>query len=522
MGGYYTFAEVVAKLDEMRANYPNLITARESIGVGQELPSRNLWMVKISDNADASEGEPAIFYTGLTHAREPEGMEVLLYYMFHLLESYGTDPEATYLVNEREMYFVPVVNPDGYEYNRSTNPAGGGMWRKNRRDNGGGVYGVDLNRNYGYNWGYNNSGSSPTPSSETYRGPARFSEPETSAIRAFCQTHTVQNGFHYHTYGNYEIHPFGYVGTAFPPEPDRSLYLYYGGEITAMNGYTVGNASQTVHYVTNGDAVDWSYGEQVEKPKIFAFTPEVGSQSDGFWPPSSRIIPLAELNKGPNLYYAWIAGARVYLVGVTSGPEVPAGATSTAVVELANFGLGSAATDVTLTLSTADAYVTIADPVVPFPPVPSLGTATNAADPLEFFVSAGAPLGHVITFDLVVKQGPVVRVTTTFQVTVGEAAAVASAQAPAAGFGLAARPNPAVAGTELTVSLPVAGRVSLELYDVAGRAWRTLAAGEMAAGAHRIGFDGRDDRGEPLPSGVYVARLAGAGASADLRLVIMR
>ena len=183
MGGYYTFTEVVAKLDEMRADYPTLITAKVPIGVSHQ--NKEIWMVKISDNADQNEDEPDMLYTGLTHAREPEGMELLLYYMFYLLENYGTDPEVTYLVNERELYFVPVVNPDGYVCNQTNSPNGGGMWRKNRRANADGSFGVDLNRNYSYHWGVNNQGSSPNPASDTYRGPSAFSEPETQAIRQF-------------------------------------------------------------------------------------------------------------------------------------------------------------------------------------------------------------------------------------------------------------------------------------------------------------------------------------------------
>jgi murein tripeptide amidase MpaA len=67
--------------------------------------------------------------------------------MWYLLENYGTNDEVTYLVNNHQLYFVPCINPDGYVYNQTTNPNGGGMWRKNRRNNGGGVYGVDLNQN---------------------------------------------------------------------------------------------------------------------------------------------------------------------------------------------------------------------------------------------------------------------------------------------------------------------------------------------------------------------------------------
>src|SRR5436190_10952356 len=91
MGGYYTWTEMVAKLDEMRANHPELVTLKQSLGASRE--GRPIWMVKISDHADSQEeDEPAVLFTGLTHAREPIGMEVVLYTMFHLLERYGIDP----------------------------------------------------------------------------------------------------------------------------------------------------------------------------------------------------------------------------------------------------------------------------------------------------------------------------------------------------------------------------------------------------------------------------------------------
>jgi hypothetical protein len=450
-------------------------------------------------------------------------MMLLAYYMFHLLESYGTDPETTYLVNEREMFFVPVVNPDGYVRNQTTNPAGGGMWRKNRRNNGGGVYGVDLNRNYGYYWGYNNQGSSPTPSSDTYRGPAAFSEPETSAIRAFHQGRTISTAFHYHTYGNYEIHPFGIAATAFPPEPDYSLYQFYGSEISFMNGYLVGNSWGTVNYAVNGDAVDWSYGEQVEKNKVFAFTPEVGSQGEGFWPPSTRIVPLAELNRGPNLYWAWIAGARAVLTAVIAGPEVPAGATSPVVSEIANYGLGAAATDITVVIATSDPYVTIAVPEKPFPAVPSIDIGSNVGDPLEFFVLPSAPPNHVITFEFTMKQGPIVRAQTTFQVSTQASSGVDATGAPGLSvLAVRATPNPLVAGTELRLTLPAAGGAELTVLDVAGRVKRTLTLGALGAGEHRIAFDGRDARGETLPSGVYLIRARAGADRAETRLLVLR
>ena len=168
----------------MKIQYPNLISTK--ISIGNSIENRPIYTVKISDNPEIDENEPEILYTALHHAREPQSMMQMIYFMYYLLENYNTDPSVQYLVNNRELYFIPVVNPDGYEYNRTTNPSGGGMWRKNRRNNGG-SYGVDLNRNYGpYTyWNAPNGGSSTTPSSDTYRGTAPFSEPETNSIKNF-------------------------------------------------------------------------------------------------------------------------------------------------------------------------------------------------------------------------------------------------------------------------------------------------------------------------------------------------
>ena len=185
MGGYYTHDEVVRKLDTMKLLYPNLITTKSEIG--KTIEGRSVYSVKISDNPDVDEDEPEVLYTALIHAREPESMMQMLYFMFYLLENYGTDPEATYLVDNRELYFIPIINPDGYVYNQTINPKGGGMWRKNRKDNSNGTFGIDLNRNFGpsYYWNAPNGGSSLDPADETYRGVSPFSEPETENIANF-------------------------------------------------------------------------------------------------------------------------------------------------------------------------------------------------------------------------------------------------------------------------------------------------------------------------------------------------
>ncbi len=302
MGGFYTFNEVLTQLDSLRLLYPNLISVRDS--VGRSVQGRAVWAVKIGSSQSA--GKPEVLYTALHHAREPEGMMSVLYYMWWLLENYATNPEAAYLVNHRQQWFIPVVNPDGYEYNRQTNPNGGGMWRKNRRDNGGGIYGVDPNRNYGpmYMWNspYAPNGSSLTPSSETYRGTAPFSEPENQAIDNFMRAHNIKTCLNYHTYGNYLIYPYGYLVRE---NPDSLIYRDWAYDMTAVNRFTNGTDMQTVNYSTRGVSDDYMYGDTT-KPRTYTMTPEVGTT--GFWPTTPEIFPLAIGNLTMNKRLAYIAG----------------------------------------------------------------------------------------------------------------------------------------------------------------------------------------------------------------------
>ena len=312
MGSYLTYQEMLNELDEMAALYPNLITVKQPIsGTLTTTEGRPLHYVKISDNPNTDEAEPRVLYTGLHHAREPVSMMSLIFYMHYLLENYNSDPVIQNMLNSVELYFVPCVNPDGYVYNQTTNPNGGGLWRKNRRNNGGGVYGVDLNRNYGYQWGLN-SGSSGTPSSDTYRGPSAFSEPETQMIRDFAVAKQFATSLNSHSYGNYLIHQWEYVNVVAEP----ATFATMGAQLTSCNGFTVGNAFQTVGYLASGGATDWLYGEQTTKPKVYAFTPEIGTS---FWPTPSNIIPLC--NNTVQMYLQMAEYARCGLLSVNAGTD---------------------------------------------------------------------------------------------------------------------------------------------------------------------------------------------------------
>jgi hypothetical protein len=305
MGGYFTLDEALGQLDSLHLLFPNVIGERETIGVSLE--GRALWAVRVTADPATAPPRPQVLFTSLTHAREPMGLMTVIHFLWYVGERFGADPEITHLLGSRELWVVPVVNPDGYEANRRIAPGGGGMRRKNMRDAqaDGDSRGVDLNRNFGYQWGYDDAGSSPAPDDATYRGTAPFSEPETEAIWNFCVTKQFLLALNYHSYSNVLIFPWGYLDE----ETEDSLaYREYAAAMTRHNGYAYGTGDQVIGYPTNGDADDWMYGERFDKPRILSMTPEVGTGDDGFWPPAVRILPLAEANVRPNLIVLWAAG----------------------------------------------------------------------------------------------------------------------------------------------------------------------------------------------------------------------
>ncbi len=351
MGGYLTLAEVEAELDSMRRAYPSLIGFRQAIGVTVE--NRTIWAVRISRNPDVDEAEPRVLFTALHHAREPGGMMTLLYTMWYLLEQYGIDDEVTDILDHRELTFVPVVNPDGYVFNETNTPDGGGMWRKNRRNNGDGSYGVDLNRNYGFKWGADNIGSSAVSTAETYRGPSAFSEPETAALRDLCAGRGFSLAVNYHSFADALIHPWGW-SDALPA--DSVIYRRLAGMMTSHNYYASGTSVEAIGYATNGDADDWMYGERVVKPVVFAMTVEVGGVDDGFWPAPSRIVPIADENLMTNLMAARLAGES-YRVEVVSQEQKRSSDTMAVSLRLVNAGVQTLSNGVTVQFGAANGAV---------------------------------------------------------------------------------------------------------------------------------------------------------------------
>lgn len=396
MAGYHTYAEILTELDEMKTLFPSLISTKQVIGSIVTHQNRPVYYVRISNNPENLQDKPKVLYTGLTHAREPLGMQQMLFQMWYLLENYSTDPEIQYLVDNLEMYFIPCVNPDGYTYNQTSSPGGGGMHRKNMRQNSDGTLGVDLNRNFGYMWGYDNSGSSPTPSSETYRGPSAFSEPESQIIKYFSETFPVKISLSNHTYSDILIYPWHYENAL---TPDSSIFKRYAQILTEENHYEYGNVYQTLNYNSNGSADDWLYAEQTTKPKIIAFTPEAGSASDGFWPVSSRIELLCAGHTVMNLNVARLA--TKYARVSNKLPKVLDAANGYIPFEIECLGIDVPA-DFTVSVEPISSYFTQVGEAVTFENMECLQVET---DSISYAVNPATPNGAELLFVIKLSNG---------------------------------------------------------------------------------------------------------------------
>ncbi len=394
MGGMHTFTEMEAVLDKMQSLYPDLISTKTSIGTTEE--GRPIYMVRISDNPDVDEEESELLFTALHHAREPIGLSQLLFFMWNILENYDSDPEIKNLVDNTELYLVPCVNPDGYVYNQTTNPNGGGFWRKNRTTKNSSGVGTDLNRNYGYEWGYDNRGSSTNPRSDTYRGRAAFSEPETQAIKKLTEEHNFVIAMNYHSYSNLLIYPWGYRSNFVTPDdgPFRAMSEY----MVEANNYTYGTPNQTVGYNANGASDDWMYGEQTTKPKILAITPEVGSFNDGFWPASSKVVPLCNDTYPMNLKVMQMGTEYAKLTPASNSPlETRDGNLA---YTLQRFSIKEA--DWSVSISSSSPYVSSVGAVKKYT---GLDFRESTDDNINFELAANTPKGTTIPFVITVDNG---------------------------------------------------------------------------------------------------------------------
>jgi murein tripeptide amidase MpaA len=327
---YLPLGDLWQFFDNLEAARPDLCQEIGAIGLSVESRPIRVWRITGPDPGP----KPGVFYHGLQHAREWITGPTVMYLANHLVSRYDVDPCIADLVNRTEFYLAPCVNPDGYDFTWTSTR----LWRKNRRNNLDGTFGVDLNRNWAYGWG--GGGSSGVTSSETYRGTAPFSEPETAALSGFVTSHPgIRAYMDYHSYSQLILWPYGNV-CATPPAPDDARFSALGNAmqqlIQSVHGqfYEPGPICLTL-YQASGSSVDWAYGSAGRT----AFTIELrDTGAFGFELPPDQILPNCEENLPAILYLSrW---ATYGILVEPAGPlpaQIPAGqpATLTATINSA-------------------------------------------------------------------------------------------------------------------------------------------------------------------------------------------
>jgi murein tripeptide amidase MpaA len=283
---YHRYSEINDFMDSLVATYPTLVS---KYVIGQSIENRDIYGMTITSPTDNIKAQ--VVFDGTQHAREWISPATVLYVVNEMLEGYGNDPQVTDMLDRLEFIVVPVVNPDGYEYTHTNYR----LWRKNRRNNGDGTYGVDLNRNWSV--GFGGPGSSGNTDSDTYRGTAAFSEPETSALRdlMLAQSNLVAH-IDWHSYSQLILRPYGYDYVE-PPDPDRTLMRDIGDAmadaIFSVHGKAYSSVPSYDLYLASGICSDWGYGEA----GAYAWTFELrDTGSYGFQLPPDQIIPTGEEN----------------------------------------------------------------------------------------------------------------------------------------------------------------------------------------------------------------------------------
>ena len=400
MGGYLTYEEMLFQLDAMHAAFPNLITQRENIGTFATQEGRFLQSVKITSNPNVPSSKPQVLYTAVHHAREPISLSQTIFYMWYLLENYESNEEIQRIVDNTELYFIPVINPDGYVFNNVSFPDGGGMWRKNRKPFDDGEFGVDNNRNYDY-WKendpfqsvWNTNGVSLETNGETYPGTSAMSEPENLAIQYFVDTHNFKVALNAHTFSNLLLHPFGYDLST--PSADETLFSELGELMVSKNDYS--NIISSLLYAASGNSDDFMYGQTMNHGKIYAFTPEIG---DSFWPPETDIIPLCKEMMYTNLTAAKVVNNYAYFKD-TSGTFLGSSAIVNANFELTRLGLNG---NGVFTVAINPISSNILSVGVPFNCGPlSLMETVNSS--IELVIAPGTASNDLVVFEYVIDNG---------------------------------------------------------------------------------------------------------------------
>ncbi len=485
---YHTYDEVRAEITALAAAYPSIVRV-DTLGYSTQ-DGMDIWGVKVPDNVQVAEDEPVVLFDGVHHAEEILGLETIMWMLDELTSAYGVDDTMTAWVNDCELWFIPMLNPEG----QAVVTAGiDTTWRKNKLDNNeNGQFdldydGVDPNNNYDFNW---DQGGSDNPQSEFYRGVAPFSENETQVMRDFCLQHKPVFALNYHSprssSGDVVYYPWYWVGYGFAPD---HYVIYDVATKLSQRTLTEDDEPFTVEYgfATQGKARNWQYGVC----GTLGYTMEIlsflcipaGDRVDGICERVARgSYSLIERTYGPGITgHVTDAGTRAPIVA-----EVK-------VVENSSELISPRTTDA------------------------QYGRYWRMLLPGTYTVEFSAFGYQTQTFTNVAVD--------TAGLTVLDCALTPWTGVPDEQTGArieSASPNPFREATTMSFQCPAGASASVAIYSASGRLVRTLATVADARGGGSVTWDGVDQRGREVASGVYFARLRGGDAEDGVRLVHLR
>jgi carboxypeptidase T len=350
--GYHNFAEMTSAINADLAAHPTLITKQV---IGKSHLGRDIIALKISDNPGTDENEPEVLFTHQQHAREHLTVEQALYTIDLLTDNYSTDSAIKSMVDSREIWIVPTMNPDGSEYDIETGTYR--AWRKNRQPNAGSSYvGTDMNRNWDFKWGCC-GGSSGSTSSDTYRGSAPESAPEVKVVANFVRTRIVNgkqqitSAIDFHTFSELVLWPMGYTYNNTTPElnaEQEQVFRTLGTQMAQTNGYTPEQASDL--YITDGTIDDWLWGSQRIWGYTFEMYPASGG-TNGFYPGDEIIGRETARNKQAIMLLLQYADCPPRVIGKTCDGTTPPPPTGTTFENLTNVNIPDAGAAVTSSVS---------------------------------------------------------------------------------------------------------------------------------------------------------------------------
>jgi hypothetical protein len=505
---YHTYEEMTAVLDSLSQAYPE-IAFMESLGVST-LDKRIVWGFKVSDNVETNEDEPAVLYVSTHHGCEMIGMEYCLYLIDYLLSNYGIDPQATRWIDKTEIWFVPLFNPDGYwavytDINHE--------WRKNARDtNNNGIFyefedtswtadhdGIDLNRNYDFNWEF---GGSPDSMSSHYRGAFPFSEDENQSMQKLATREMFQMAISFHSWGEVVIYPWdtdwnGENPPDFPvivstvdtvagriPTEDRTD-TYYPYTSSAMGGYI-----DNWIYATFG---------------TICMTLEV-NPAPIFIEPGDSILPICGRLFSGTTYLL----DRVQEAGVTG------------VVTDSSTGL-----PIQAEVRVLEYY---ADYLPPRTTDETTGRYYHYLMPWEVytleFISDGYDTVTVVGVIGLPDTLTTVNVAMSPPAGIGDGKDPVVSSLPRTMWLGQNYPNPFNPMTTIMFDIPdeveTRDHVEMNIFNLRGRLIRTLINREVESGRHSVTWDGRNDLGESIPSGIYFYTLKCGSKTQTRKMAILK